>query len=135
VRLVQLHDLTFLPDDAALGVELARVFGEAAWGLAALFVRSLPGCLGPHLLEALERAAPPPRRRAAWLERPGLMTGGEEGRVLLFAELRLCTSVAARAGRLLHAVPDASYIASAYGAHGPLGYLRALPAYYRDRFS
>ena len=134
VRLLQIHDLTFLPDDAAVGDALVESLGEAAWGLGALFSRAVPGCLGPRVLAALERAAPPRRRRAAWLARPGLLTGEHESSVLVLAELRLCPSLVARAGRLLRAAPDASYLASAYGAQGPLGYLRALPAYYRDRF-
>jgi hypothetical protein len=133
LRLIQLYDLRFLPDDAEIADALISFFGPAAWGLGALFSRSLPGCLPPGLLSSLERAAPSGRRRRAWLARPGLMTGDEEKTILVLHELGLCESPAAVLRRVRDAFPERSVLRNLYGLES--GPLVAFGRYYRDRFS
>lgn len=134
LRLIQLADLAHLlprPDTAAV---LRERLGEAAWGLAALFEKALPGALPGALRAVLETAPPSPRRQRLWLSRPGLMTGDEEKRILLLRELRLCESVSHAGGRLLDALPERSVLQNLYGAETGPRYVRAMGLYLRDRF-
>ena len=130
-RLIQLHDLSLLAPTASAGALRVAHRGAAAWGLAALCARSLPGALPGALLVSLQRARPPRRRADAWLRRPGLQTGAEERTLLALAELPLCRSLGERAARLLDALPERSLLTRTYGGD-ELG-LRGLLRYAADR--
>lgn len=134
LRLVQLADLSHLAAEDGAADAVAALLGEAAWGLASLFERELPGALPRALAEALTRNAPGPMRRRAWLARPGLMTGDQEGAILLLAELRLCRTKREALQRVLDALPEPSVLRNLYGARTRAERAVALVRYYWDRF-
>ncbi|MEO6325024.1 MAG: nucleotidyltransferase family protein [Thermoanaerobaculia bacterium] len=137
LRLIQLVDLTHLQPRADTVAVLREHLGEAAWGLAALFEKGLPGALPDALRAELGRFQPAPGRQLRWLSRPGLMTGSEEKRFLLLAELGLCRDLASAAGRFYDALPERAVLQNLYGtgAGGPMTYVRALGRYCRDRLA
>ena len=136
LRLIQLVDFSHLSTRADTAGVLQERLGEAAWGLAALIEKGLPGALPDSLRAALALAPPSPRRQRLWLSRPGLMTGDEEKTILILAELRLTRDLPSAAGRMADALPDRAVLQNLYGA-GASGasYLNALARYCRDRFS
>lgn len=129
VRLIQIHDLRLAPPGPGVGVLAVDVLGEAAWGLATLAERTLPGTVPSAVLDSL----PPPaaRRRARWLDRPGLWDGTRERTVLVMSEIGLCAGPRAALARVVDALPEGSFLSRAYGRVGPGSLLR----YYRDRIS
>jgi len=130
LRLLQLHDFSVLSLDAACGELAVERLGEAAWGLSALLVRAWPGLLPEAFLSAFENAAPrSTTRRRRWLSRPGLLTGEAERSVLVLAEAGLCKTPSDLARRLVHALPEGSFLDRAYGQRG----FSAFARYYADR--
>jgi hypothetical protein len=132
LRLVQLQDFRVLNPGPEFAARAGALLGEAAWGLAALSERTLPGTFSEAVLAGFERFAPSARRRRVWLSRPGLMTGEEETRVLLAAEAPLCRTPLDLLRRAVHALPQRAFLDRAYGERGTVA---RLARYYRDRFT
>jgi hypothetical protein len=136
LRLVQYDDFTHLkPTNAFVDAAIA-LLDEASWGIAALLTRTRPDAVPAALLGGFERAAPPARRRRAWLSRPGLLTGEAEKTVLVLAEARLCRRPGELAARARQALPDRAFLDRAYGAGVSLPLrLARYYRYYRDRLA
>jgi hypothetical protein len=132
-RLVQLVDLSRLSPSEAAARRAGEALGEIAWGTAHLAARALPGCLPAPFLDGLARWAPPASRRDRWLSRSGLLTGEEEGTLLVLAELPLCESPRAALRRVAAALPEPLLLAELYGKER--SYPAALIRYVRDRLA
>lgn len=129
-RLIQLVDFSKLRVTREAPALFRDVLGrEVAWGLTRLLDRPFPGALPPELLSDLSEGEPPASRRRLWESRPGLLTGEEERRTLVLAELPLCDSIASRLGRVKDSLPEGSFLTRAYGRRGLASFVR----YYRDR--
>lgn len=146
LRLIQLVDVSQVVPRGDTADVLIERLGEAAWGLAALIEKGLPGALPEPLRSSLAARAPAIRRQRLWLSRPGLMTGDEEKTILVWAELGLCQNFGSVAGRLADALPERAVLRNLYGdrshgdgsqGDGSQGNTRTLHAfgrYIRDRF-
>ncbi len=132
LRLIQIYDFRTISPGIIGAVLASSAMGSAAWGVASLLERSLPGVL-PALfregLRAISAIARDSKRQAAWQRRPGLMTGREERTILALAELPLCEGPAAILGRLRAAIPPRTVLNRLYGQGGASSLLQ----YVRER--
>jgi hypothetical protein len=92
LRLAQVMDFEVIGDDPQV-IALAReTLGPAAWAVAALLARDVPGLLSPAWLETLADVAPGRVLRTVTLRRPGLLRGDPNRLGTLTGELLLTGS-------------------------------------------